>query len=154
MFESIIAALGGWAWAVLGLLLAAVELVFPGAFFIWFAVAAMVVAVLTLAFDIGWQAQALLFVVLAIAAVFAGRRIYGHLGRTPSADGLLNDRTARQIGRIGRLEEGISSGLGRLRLDDTIWRVTGPDLPAGTQVKVVAVRDGRLAVEAVGEVGG
>jgi membrane protein implicated in regulation of membrane protease activity len=35
-----------------------------------------------------------------------------------------------------------------VRIDDTVWRVTGPDAPAGSRVKVVKADGARLTVAA------
>jgi membrane protein implicated in regulation of membrane protease activity len=35
-----------------------------------------------------------------------------------------------------------------VRIDDTIWRVAGPDAPAGSRVKVVRVDGANLTVAA------
>jgi membrane protein implicated in regulation of membrane protease activity len=55
------------------------------------------------------------------------------------------------IGRTATLAEPISNGRGRIRLGDTLWRVSGPDLPAGAQVRVTGAADTdlELVVEAV-----
>ena len=47
------------------------------------------------------------------------------------------------------LEEPIVSGVGRVRLGDTTWRVQGPDLPAGTAVRIAASNGGVLTVAPV-----
>lgn len=57
-------------------------------------------------------------------------------------------RAAQLIGRTAVLAEPIREGRGRIRLDDTVWRVSGPDLPAGSRVKVVSVQGTELHVEA------
>ena len=46
---------------------------------------------------------------------------------------LLNRRGEQLIGRIATLTEPIKDGRGRVRIGDTMWRVSGPDLPAGAQ---------------------
>ena len=63
---------------------------------------------------------------------------------------LLNRRGAQLIGRIATLAEPIKDGRGRIRIGDTLWRVSGPDLPAGTRVRVKAATDTdlELVVEA------
>jgi membrane protein implicated in regulation of membrane protease activity len=38
-------------------------------------------------------------------------------------------------------------GSGTVRVDDTIWRVSGPDCPAGSKVKVVRADGASLTVE-------
>ena len=40
-------------------------------------------------------------------------------------------------------------GRGRVNLDDTYWKVIGPDLPAGTRVKVIGSDGRQLTVEPV-----
>src|SRR5262249_60004346 len=64
---------------------------------------------------------------------------------------LLNRRSEQQIGKVATLTEPIKDGQGRVRIGDTIWRVTGPDLPAGAQVRVTAATAAglELVVEAV-----
>ena len=57
---------------------------------------------------------------------------------------LLNRRSEQLIGRTATLTEPISNGRGRIRIGDTLWRVSGPDLPVGTQVKVTSVATGDL----------
>ncbi len=148
MINAWVQELGPWAWWVLAAVLAGVEILVPGTFFIWFAAAAAVVGVVALVVDIGWQAEVLVFIVVAVASVLLGRRFYGRRGETEAEEVDLNDRARRQIGRTGLLDQPIAEGIGRVRLDDTLWRVEGPELPAGSRVKVVGVRAGRLVVEA------
>lgn len=147
MIVEVLQMLGPWTWWVIGILLAAVEVVAPGAFFLWFAMAAILVGTIALVVDLGWQAELLLFIVFAAVAAFLGRRFYGTV-ENRSAAGPLNDRLRGQIGRPAILETPLSNGTGHIRLDDTLWRVEGPDLPAGTPVTIVAVDKGRLRVEA------
>jgi membrane protein implicated in regulation of membrane protease activity len=66
-----------------------------------------------------------------------------------SDEPLLNRRREQLIGRTATLTEPISDGRGRIHLGDTIWSVSGPDLPAGTRVRVKAVIDAELVVEPV-----
>jgi membrane protein implicated in regulation of membrane protease activity len=145
MFAQAVAMLGPWTWWVVGLLLAAVEIFAPGSFFVWFAVAAILTGTVALFVDIAWQWELVLFVAFAVGAVLVGRRFYGSTSR--ETEERLNDRVARQIGRLATLETAISGGSGHIRLDDSQWRVEGPDMPAGRQVRIVGFRDGRLQVE-------
>ena len=140
-----ILALGSWLWLIAGLVLLALELFAPGAFVMWFGLAALAVGLLSLAVAIPWQAASVLFVVLAIVFVLIGRRIA--LRRADAEDGLiLNERANGMIGRIYTLSEAISSGSGRIRVDDSSWGVEGPDLPAGASVRVVGHDGTRLRV--------
>ena len=39
------------------------------------------------------------------------------------------------------------NGSGKAKVDDTIWRVIGPDMPSGAVVKVTKAEGGFLTVE-------
>lgn len=152
MTARIIAELGPWSWWVLGMLLLAAELLMPGVFLVWIGLAAIATGALSLLlWDLGlwtWQLQALVFAGAAVVFTLAGRR---HYGRTDigSDEPLLNQRGASLVGRTATLAEPIREGRGRIRLDDTFWIVSGPDLPTGTQVRVTASNGRDLTVEPV-----
>ncbi len=144
MLDAILA-LGSWLWLIAGLVLLALELFAPGAFMMWFGLAALAVGLVSLAVAIPWQAATVLFVVLAIVFVLIGRRIA--LRRAAAEDGLiLNERANGMVGRIYTLSEAISGGSGRIRVDDSSWGVEGPDLPVGSSVRVVGHDGTRLRV--------
>lgn len=145
LLEGLIVYLGPWSWLLLALLLAGIEVVVPGTFFIWFGAAALVVGLLALAVAMSWQVESVLFVLLSAAAVLIGRRFYGRASK--EGDGLANDRLGRQVGRLAVVDRAIEGGSGHIRLDDTIWRADGPDLPTGARVRIVGHRDGRFLVE-------
>ena len=52
------------------------------------------------------------------------------------------------IGRRFALSEAIDNGVGKIRVDDTTWKVKGPDLPEGAKVRVTAAEGTLLVVEA------
>lgn len=136
---------GPWGWIVAGLVLLGLELFAPGAFLMWLGLAAVVVGLATLAVDLPWQVAAVLFVVLASIFVMIGRRIA--VRRATAEDDLrLNDRAARLVGLTFPLADAIEGGRGRIRVDDSSWGVEGPDLPAGTIVRVVGHDGARLKV--------
>ncbi|GGA98492.1 membrane protein [Brucella endophytica] len=133
--------LGIWNWLVLGLVLLMLEILAPGIFFIWFGLAALVTGALAFllassAAGFGWQLQTVVFLVLAVLFALAGRRFFGSRS-DDSDDPLLNRRGQQLVGQRATLTEPIVNGRGRIRMNDTMWRVKGPDLPAGTEVRVV-----------------
>ena len=140
--------LGPWSWWVVGLILLALEIVVPGNVFVWFGIAAILTGALALFTDWGWQAELIVFVVLALVLVIVGRRAFSRDAET-SEQPYLNERANRHIGSMHVLTAPIVDGQGRVRIDDTNWRVTGPDLPSGTRVKVVSADGSVLAVEKV-----
>lgn len=150
MFKSIIDTLGPWTWIVAGLILLALEVLAPGTFFLWFGVSAIIIGVVALIFtDLAWQTEVIAFLVLAVVLVIVGRRYYGGgLGRIRPTG--LNERAQNLVGRETVLGEPLVDGRGRIRVDDTVWRVTGPDMPSGSRVKVVAADGSVLRVEKLG----
>ena len=153
MIERIVSELGPWNWMVLGFALLVLEIIVPGFFLIWIAVAALITGALSLLFwDAGfwvWQVQILVFLVLALVAAYLGNKFMG--GNNDKTDQpLLNRRGEQMIGRIATLTEPITDGRGRVRIGDTMWRVSGPDLPVGAKVRVKAATEAdlELVVEA------
>ena len=59
----------------------------------------------------------------------------------------LNRRTEALVGRVFTLEKPIVDGVGTVRIDDTIWRVSGADAAAGSRVRVVRAEGANLKVE-------
>jgi membrane protein implicated in regulation of membrane protease activity len=152
MFERLFAELGPWNWIVLGLILMIFEVAAPGIFFLWFGIAALIVGGIAILFGdaswMNWQIQVILFLVLSIIAVFIGRRLIGATD-VESDEPLLNRRGEQLIGQVVTLEEATINGRGRARVGDSLWRVTGPDLAAGTSVRITGIDRGTLVVEAV-----
>jgi len=139
--------LGPWTWMIVGVALLALEIAAPGAFFLWFGLAAIAVGVLSLFVAVPWQAQLLIFVVLATLVVLIGRRYFSRAGDDQVSTGL-NQRGQRLVGTIVVLSEPIVDGKGRVRIDDTTWRVIGPNMVSGTRVRVVHADGALLTVRA------
>src|SRR5579859_1580348 len=138
--------LGTWNWLIFGFLLMALELAAPGIFLFWFGLSALLVGLLSFALHPSWQTQLLMFAVFAVAAVPIWRRLASNPGRASVSNPFLNRRAAALVGRVFTLEKPIIDGSGTVRIDDTIWRVAGPDTPAGSRVKVVQVDGANLTV--------
>jgi membrane protein implicated in regulation of membrane protease activity len=135
-------------WGCLALLLVAAEVLVPGAFLLWLGVAAGAVFLVLLALPgLPALAQVVAFLVFAAAAIGAYRRFF-RAADAVSDRPLLNRRAEQLVGRAFDLESAIVDGHGRIRVQDAYWTVTGPDLPAGTRVRVVAADSMNLVVRA------
>lgn len=144
-----IAAMGSWAWIVVGLALAAAEIVVPGAFLIWIGLAAVATGLIEAIFHFGSTWNLIILALLTFVFVLIGRKVYGGVSRVTDQP-FLNRRAEALIGREFVLDHPIEHGVGRIRVDDSVWRVAGPDLPFGTRVRVTASMDGvDLRVEKV-----
>lgn len=135
-------------WGALALVLFAAEALAPGAFMLWIgigAAAVFLIVALVPGVPLLWQVVA--FVLLSVVAIQCYRR-WGRTRARPSDAPLLNRRAEQLVGRVTVLQQGIVGGQGRVSIDDASWQVIGPDLAAGTRVRVVAVTGGGLQVEA------
>ncbi len=131
--------LQAWHWAVLGIALLILEILAPGVFFMWMGLAAGIVALLTwLLSDLSWQLQVLAFAGLSVVTVIIGRK---WLNPRPadSEEPTLNRRGEQYVGRVFTLDQPIVNGEGRIRVDDTTWKIRGKDCAAGTRVSVYGV---------------
>jgi hypothetical protein len=135
-----------WHWWIAAAVLAALETFMPGAVAIWFAASALVVGALLVVVPVPWQLQLVLFGVLGIVAILAYK---AYVRRNPedSAQPLLNQRGAQYVGQVLTLVEPIEHGTGKVRVGDTVWKVSGPDLPVGVAVRVTGVEGAVLVVE-------
>jgi hypothetical protein len=136
---------GPWSWLVFGLVLMGLEVAAPGVFLFWLGLAGLLVGLLSFAIEMSWQAQLIVFAVLSLAAVPVWRRLARSKSSTPE-QGFLNRRSDALVGRVFTLEKPIQDGVGIVRVDDTVWRVSGPDAPAGSRVKVVRADGASLTV--------
>jgi hypothetical protein len=87
-----------------------------------------------------------MFAVFAVAAVPLWRRLSRSNREASKSNPFLNRRAAALVGRVFTLEKPIIDGSGTVRVDDTVWRVAGPDTPAGSRVKVVQADGANLTV--------
>ncbi len=139
-----------WHWIVLGLLLVILEMLLPGFVLIWFGVGALLVGSLLYVIpEMSWQWQLLVFSIFSLTSVFAWR-IWSknNLTDDPESD-ILNQRGRALIGRETLLIEPIVNGVGRIQVDDTLWRVNGKDLENGKLVRVIDDKNATLKVEHV-----
>jgi len=138
-----------WYWAIFGAVLGVIEVAVPAMVCIWLAAAALGVAAIAWRYPgLAWEHQALIFAALAVASVVLGRAACARVG-SPQSKMRLNRRAESYIGRLFTLDGAIIDGRGRLRVDDTVWLVAGPDLPRGTRVRVTGADNTLLRVEPV-----
>jgi inner membrane protein len=142
----IMASLGTWIWFIAGGVLLLLELLAPGAFMMWLGLAALLVGVVSLFVDWSWQAQFVAFAAFALAAIPLWRRLAPNV-ENAVAQPFLNRRADALVGRVFTLEKPIVDTVGTIRINDSVWRVAGPDAPAGSRVKIVHADGALLTVE-------
>ena len=136
-----------WGWGIFGVLLVVLEIFAPGAIFLWMGAAAFIVGVGVFVWpDIEWRYQLLLFSALSVISVFVARR-YFRSNPIATDRPTLNRRGTQYIDRIFTLASPIEDGRGNLHVDDTMWKIEGPELDAGVKVRVTGVNGVMLTVE-------
>lgn len=139
--------LTNWHWFILAVILFVMEVFAPGAVFMWVAIAAAIMGlVVSLFTGITWEYQLLMFSILSVASLFAWRKV---VARNPveTDQPQLNRRGMQYVGRTFTLEEPIVNRQGRIRVDDTTWKIQGDDCDVGSTVKVIKVEGAILTVE-------
>jgi membrane protein implicated in regulation of membrane protease activity len=139
-----------YGWWLLALLLIGIEVIAPGYFMLWIGVAAAVMGVVMLiAPSLPPLAQAVVFAVLAIATCTLYWRFIRPLAEQRNDQPLLNRRGDKLVGERFVLTEAIVNGRGKVRVGDGSWLAVGPDVPAGSEVEVVAAEGTTLRVRPV-----
>lgn len=135
------------AWGAIALLLMAAETLAPGAFLLWMGFAAAAVFLITLLVPgLSALTQVALFIGLSFVSILVYRRWFR--GRERQSDHpTLNRRAQQHVGRVVPLEQAIIDGRGRVKIADAFWVVEGPDLAAGTTVRIVGTDGVNLHVE-------
>ncbi|WP_337190880.1 NfeD family protein [Qipengyuania algicida] len=135
-----------WIWIAVGLVLALLELVVPGVYLIWLALAALATGLLVFVGDPPAAMQIVSFVFLSLIFAYSARRF---LSDSPivSSDPLLNNRLGRLMGETAVVTQAIDGGSGRVRVGDSEWIALGPDVASGQRVRITGHRGSQLLVE-------
>ena len=135
-----------WVWLTLGLVLAGLEMLVPGVYLIWLALAAIVTGLLTLTLDLSLPVQVVDFVFLSLIIAFSAKRF---LRDRPieSSDPLMNRRGARMVGETALVVQAIEHGSGRVKLGDSEWIARGPNIAVGERVRISGSEGAILLVE-------
>ncbi len=140
-----LASIDNW-WLILAVLLAAAEVVVPGIYLFWVALGLAAVGLIHALFAPGWQIEMLLAAVAIPASLLIGHRIMRRSGGPGRPS--LNRRGRRYVNRVFTLDAPLENRSGKLRIDDTIWKIRGErDLPSGERVRVVGSEGTVLLVE-------
>jgi len=87
--------------------------------------------------ELAWTYQVLLFAVLSVGSIIAWQ-LWLRRHPTRTEDPLLNRRGHQYIGRLFTLDAPAVNGHGKIRVDDTTWKVlVERDCPAGTRLRIV-----------------
>jgi inner membrane protein len=137
----LIASYGAWSWIIAGAILLALELAVPGGILLWLGISGLITGLAAMF-------QFLIFGALSLITIVGWLRYTKGRGEQPTDNPFLNKRVERFIGKEAVLSEPIRNGSGRVSIDDSVWRIAGPDLNAGQRVRIVGHDGAVLKVEA------
>jgi hypothetical protein len=138
-----------WHWWVLGVVFLILEVFAPGVFFLWLALAAAGVGLLLLLLPgISWEVQFLVYAALSVISIAASRLWFKHYPIETDRPNL-NRRGEQYVGRVFTLDQAVTNGHGKSRVDDTSWKIRGEDCDAGSRVRVTGVEGTELTVTCV-----
>jgi len=138
-----------WYWWIAAAVLITLEVLAPTFYLLWMGIAAFIVGLLVWIMpSLPWEIQIITFAILAVASIVIWRNYYK---KNPigTDEPLLNRRGEQYIGRIVTLKKPIIDGVGKIKIDDSTWKVEGEDCDAGTKVKVVSIDNVIFQVEKV-----
>lgn len=141
-----------WHWWAIAGVFFVLEVLSMSFFFLWIGAAAVLVGLLlAIVPDMSWQIQLTLWALISVAGAF-GWRIYRKKNpdHIKSDQPKLNRRGEQYVDRTFTLENDMSNGFGKVKVDDSIWKVEcEKDLTKGTKIRVKSVEGTVLQVEEV-----
>lgn len=136
-----------WTWWIIAVVLIILEVPAPGTFFLWMGASAGIVGVALLLFsELTWELQLTLFAALSIVTILLSRR---YLQKNKGDHSKLSQRGKRYIGTTVTVVETITNGIGKVRIEDTLWRARGADTVIGQRVKIVAIEGATFEIESI-----
>lgn len=144
--QELLPVVGIWFWWIVAGILLLLELMTPGVFAMWLALAAASVGIADYFFELNWQLELLVFAGFSLVYVYLARPWYSKNNLQNSDQPNLNQRIYSFVGKSYVLHEPIVDGEGKLDIEGTRWDVLGPNLAKGATVKVTAVEGMKLRV--------
>lgn len=138
-----------WAWIVLAGGLAVAEIVLPSSYLIWIALGAAATAVADAALGLTLEGQLGIFAVAMSLSCILGYFVYGSMQPRQERQTPLNEPRRSMLGARGTVCEAFKNGSGKVRIADTVWLASGPELPEGAPVVVNGLDGTRLVVQEV-----
>ena len=136
-----------WTWWIIGIFLVILEISAPGTFFLWMGISAGIVGViLYIVPELAWELQLTIFAVLSVVTVLISRK---YLQKNEENQSTLSQRGKRYIGMTVVVEEPIENDIGKVRIEDTLWRAAGQDAPKGNKVRIIGIDGATFQVERV-----
>ncbi|PID41911.1 MAG: hypothetical protein CSB48_12895 [Proteobacteria bacterium] len=139
-----------WHWLVLGMALVIMEIFTSGFIVFWFGISALVLSLVLLVVDMPFQAQLMIWVVLALVAVFIWFKFIKPGWKDKTTAGMGREALTAQIGTV--MESNTGKNRGKLKFpapilgeDEWIF-ICDEEIEVGARVKVNDVSGNTLMV--------
>jgi membrane protein implicated in regulation of membrane protease activity len=139
--------IGPWFWWIAAGVLLVGEMLAPGFFLLWLAAAAALTGIIDLLFALSWEGEIMVFAALSLVLVLLTWKWVMASRQMQSDQPTLNQRHHAYVGKVVPLAQPIVNGSGKVRIEDSLWDVDGPDLPLGALVRISGVVGLRLKAE-------
>lgn len=137
-----------WMWFVAALVFLGLEALIPGVIFLWLGIAAGVMGgVVFFMPDMTWETQTVWFAILSLISLFSGRHYIKQKGGIETDQNTLNRRGDALVGKTVIVSVAFKNGQGKVKVGDTLWSASGPDVEKGTEVVIKDVDGTMLMVE-------
>ena len=148
--ETSVFILNHWHWWILAIILIGLEVFAPTTIFLWFGISAGITGLFSFILpDSSWEAQCIFFSILSVVSI-VGSRYYLKKNPIKTDQPKLNQRGAQYVGRKFNLEKAIENGVGKIRVDDTYWRVEcKTDCDITHKVNIIGVEGASLIAEVI-----
>lgn len=129
-----------WHWWSLSIIFLILEIMAPGFILVWFGVAAFVVGALLLLAPISLEIQLLIWALMSVGSILAWRAWRKKNPPSDKDQNSLNKRGYDFVGRRFTLDSDIVNGFGKIKVDDSTWKVElDEDLKAGDKIVVTDI---------------
>jgi membrane protein implicated in regulation of membrane protease activity len=135
-----------WIWVAIGIVLLVIEVISFGTPLVWLGVPAIAVG-LYLSLWPGLSIEGQLIVLLVAAGALSFLPVMSMRRRARKQESSVNIGAQRLVGARATLESAIHDGRGSAKIGDSVWPVSGPDLPKGARVVVTAADGATLFVQ-------
>jgi hypothetical protein len=137
-----------WPWFALTCILLVLEITIPITFFLWLAAAALTSTVVAFFMpSLSWQVELSLFSAFVILSILIWAKRPKHVQETDQPG--LNERNNQYLGATVVVCNEIKNGVGKVKVNDSIWKAHGADAKVGTQVRVRRVEGSVFHIESL-----
>jgi membrane protein implicated in regulation of membrane protease activity len=135
-------------WFAIGLAFLVAEVVTGTTYLLWPAAAAVITAAFALVMPGNPLAHWAVFAVLTLGLTLTGHTYVRGRWLKRKEHLVLNERAHTLVGMSGLADGAFAAGVGRVKLDDTVWRATSAEaIGAGERVEIVGVEGSTLLVK-------